>query len=297
MKLNRWTTLLQGRDFRNATNANWDMLENLASDLYLEIKKVLGIIDEKEAALYRYIITEDNQLREQMKSEDDGLRNLIADNKEELQIELQSLDSELNNRVDNLIASTPQPSEIVDARTDKDGKVYTVLRERLTALQVGAESKLQVFHSIEDIPKMKTNDWLMYESSIINDIRTFVNLDSERFPFTFVKEVATIPPRSALVFGNLGDNNFPITNTAKIRLSAKYKFGAAYIYGVYIGEVTAFQTIVDGVVYSGGDPLADGTFKVYVSGRILTTSINVAVVAFSKGKEIARMQVFNNVII
>lgn len=144
---------------------------------------------------------------------------------------------------------------------------------------------------------MKTNDWLMYESSIINDIRTFINLDSERFPLTFVKEVATIPPRSALVFGNLGDNNFPITNTAKIRLSAKYKFGAAYIYGVYIGEVTAFQTIVDGVVYSGGDPLADGTFKVYVSGRILTTSINVAVVAFSKGKEIARMQVFNNVII
>ncbi|MBC1919427.1 hypothetical protein HCJ46_11805 [Listeria booriae] len=296
MKLNRWTTLLQGRDFRNATNANWDMLEKEAADLYLEIKKALGIIDEKEAALYRYIITEDNQLRERMKSEDDALRNLIGDNKEELEIGLQHLDTELNNRVDNLIKSTPQPSEIVDARTDKDGKVYTVLRERLTALQTNAESKLQIFHTIDDISKMKENDWLMYESSIINDIRTFVNLDRERYPLTVVKEVATTPPRSAMIFGTLGDSNFPVTYTAKIRLSSKFKFGSAYIYGVYVGEVTAFQTIVDGVTYSGGDPSPDGTFKIYVSGRVLATSINVVVVAFSKGKELARMQVFNNII-
>lgn len=296
MKLNRWTTLLQGRDFRNATNANWDMLENLASELYLEIKKVLGIIDEKEAALYRYVITEDNRLQERMKSEDDAIRNLMADNKEELEIGLQNLDTEVNSRVDNLIASKPQLSEVIDARTDKDGKVYTVLRERLTALQMGVESKLQIFHSIDDIPKMKESDWLIYESSVINDIRTFVNLDRERYPLTFVKEVATTPPRSAMIFGMLGDSNFPVTYTAKIRLSSKFKFGSAYIYGVYIGEVTAFQTIVDGVIYSGGDPLADGTFKIYVSGRVLATSINVAVVAFSKGKEVARMQVFNNVI-
>ncbi|MBC1402148.1 hypothetical protein HB904_17010 [Listeria booriae] len=296
MKLNRWTTPLQGRDFRNATNANWDMLENLATDLYLEIKKALGIIDEKEAALYRYIITEDNQLREHMKSEDDALRTLIADNKEELETDLRNLDIEVNNRVDNLINSTPQPSEIVDARTDKDGKVYTVLRERLTALQVGNESKLQVFHSIDDIPKMETYDWLMYESNIINDIRTFVNLDSERFPLTFVKEVDTEVPISAMVFGNLGDSNFPVTNTARIRLSSKFKFGSAYIYGVYVGEVTAFQTVVDGVTYSGGDPSQDGTFKIYVSGRVLATSINVIVIAFSKGKELTRMQVFNDII-
>ncbi|MBC1491951.1 hypothetical protein HB884_07815 [Listeria booriae] len=294
MKLNRWTTLLQGRDFRNATNANWDMLEKEAADLYLEIKKVLGIIDEKEAELYRYIITEDNQLRERMKSEDDALRNLIGDNKEELEIGLQHLDTELNNRVDNLIKSTPQPSEIMDARTDKDGKVYTVLRERLTALQIDAESKLRVFHSIDDIPKMKTNDWLMYESGAINDIQTFVNLDGDRYPLTFVKEVVAIPPRSALVFGNLGDSVFPVINAAKIRLSSKFSFGATYIYGVYVGEVTSFQTIVDGIIYSGGDPLPDGTFKIYVAGRVLSSSINVVVVAFSNGKEITRMQVFNN---
>lgn len=39
------------------------------------------------------------------------------------------------NRVDNLIRSTPQPSEIVDTRTDLNGKVYTVAKDRIDAEQ------------------------------------------------------------------------------------------------------------------------------------------------------------------
>ncbi|GEM_PF-5811505 len=42
---------------------------------------------------------------------------------------------EQKNRVDNLIRSTPQPSELVDVRTDRNGKVYSVAKDRVDAEQ------------------------------------------------------------------------------------------------------------------------------------------------------------------
>lgn len=55
------------------------------------------------------------------------LRDKLAD--------LDRLDLEQKNRVENLIRSTPQPSEIVDVRTDRNGKVYPVAKERIDAEQ------------------------------------------------------------------------------------------------------------------------------------------------------------------
>ncbi|MBC1937193.1 hypothetical protein HCA69_12500 [Listeria grandensis] len=297
MKLNRWTDLLQGRTFRNITNENWDMLEKFASDYYLKIQEILGVINDKEAALYRYVINEDNKVRETMKAEDEALRGLITDSAERLQGEIVDLGVQVNNRVDNLINSVPQPSEVVDARTDSKGFAHPSLRAHLVAMETTIDSKLQVFYSLDDVPRMRTKDWLLLQSGVVSDIQSFIYLNAVNFPLTFVKEVATPAlDGGSVIIGNLGDGNFPIVEVAKIRLSNPYKFGAAYMYGVYIGNVTAFKTIVDGVSYSGGDPAADGTFKIYVQGRVLTTSINVEVIAYANGKEMARMQVFNNTI-
>ncbi|MBC1272693.1 immunoglobulin-like domain-containing protein [Listeria booriae] len=298
MKLNRWTDLLQGRTFRNITNENWDILEKFASDYYLEIQRILGIINDKEATLYRYVIAEDNKVREKMKAEDDALRGLITDSVEHLEGEITDLGVQVNNRVDNLINSTPQPSEVVDARTDSKGFAHPSLRAHLVAMETTIDSKLQVFYSLDEVPKMRMKDWLLLQSGVVNDVQNFIYLNAKDFPLTFVKEVA-VPAlnNGSVIIGNLGDNNFPITEVAKIRLSSAVKFGTAtYIYGIYVGNITAFKTVVDGIPYSGGDPAADGTFKIYVSGRVLATSINVEVIAYANGKEMAKMQVFNNVI-
>lgn len=61
---------------------------------------------------------------------------------------------EQKNRVDNLITNNPQPSEVVDARTDGDGTVYGTLRDRLngkdsdTAAQL-AEMETQANHDAD----------------------------------------------------------------------------------------------------------------------------------------------------
>lgn len=49
--------------------------------------------------------------------------------------DLDRLDLEQKNRVDTLIRENPQPDEIVDVRTDRNGKVYPVARDRINADQ------------------------------------------------------------------------------------------------------------------------------------------------------------------
>ena len=65
-------------------------------------------------------------------------RNDLNKNFEDIEVDIRSQTA----RVDNLINSVEQPSEVVDARTDKDGIVYPVLKERLDTEQHNIETEL-----------------------------------------------------------------------------------------------------------------------------------------------------------
>jgi len=53
--------------------------------------------------------------------------------------DLDRADLEQKNRVDELIVGNPQPSEVVDLRIDRNGRVYRVARDRVNAIQEAIE--------------------------------------------------------------------------------------------------------------------------------------------------------------
>lgn len=69
--------------------------------------------------------------------------------------DLDRKDTESETRVTNLIVNQPQPSEVVDMRVDRNGKIYRVAREYLNALQKYIEDSFtaldgEVFTTLKD---------------------------------------------------------------------------------------------------------------------------------------------------
>ncbi len=99
--------------------------------------------------------------------------------------DLDRKDTEQKNRVDNLIRSNPQPSEVVDIRTDRNGKVYTVAKDRIDAEQKKIEDAQTDFNGkkynslkerLDDNQKMVDDAFLSssraeYLSSLDNRIK------------------------------------------------------------------------------------------------------------------------------
>lgn len=57
--------------------------------------------------------------------------------------DLDRADLEQKGRVDELIVGNPQPSEVVDLRVDRNGKVYRVARDMVTAIQGSVEEAFE----------------------------------------------------------------------------------------------------------------------------------------------------------
>ncbi|GIN23132.1 right-handed parallel beta-helix repeat-containing protein [Siminovitchia fordii] len=81
---------------------------------------------------------------------------------------------EQKNRVDNLIRSTPQPSELVDVRTDRNGKVYSVAKDRIDADQKKIEDvQIDLNGKEYTSPKARVDaDQKMVEDAFMSSSRT-----------------------------------------------------------------------------------------------------------------------------
>ncbi|MER2060979.1 MAG: hypothetical protein ABTA16_19365, partial [Niallia sp.] len=99
--------------------------------------------------------------------------------------DLDRKDEEQKVRVDNLLINNPQPSEVVDMRVDRNGKVYRVAREYLNMLQKYIEDSFtakdgEKFSSLKDrLLEIEKDIATSEESSkdYVDSIKTLIDIE------------------------------------------------------------------------------------------------------------------------
>ncbi|MBC1998331.1 alpha-amylase [Listeria marthii] len=181
MKLDlwKWEMLLQGREFRNKTNDNWQKLMDWSSFISTGLNEIYVYVNKADAILNKKIDT---------------------------------VDKAVNARVNELISGSEQLSEVVDSRVDAEGTRYPVLRERLNQEQLIFSNKSTVQFDVENIINMQKQDIGLLTSKTISEAQTvcFSNVSSfnEGADIVLEKtgETSFSEKLTSLVFAKIGTN-------------------------------------------------------------------------------------------
>ncbi|EAC7885197.1 alpha-amylase [Listeria monocytogenes] len=181
MKLDlwKWEMLLQGREFRNKTNDNWQKLMDWSDFISTGLKAIYVYVNKADATL---------------------------NNKIDI------VDRAVNARVNELISGTEQLSEVVDARSDAFGARYPVLRERLNQEQLNFSKKSTIQFDASTIISMEKQDIGLLTSKKISEAQTvcFLNISSldEDADIILEKtgETSFSESLTSLVFAKIGTN-------------------------------------------------------------------------------------------
>lgn len=181
MKLDlwKWEMLLQGREFRNKTNDNWQKLMDWSSFISTGLNEIYVYVNKADAILNKKIDT---------------------------------VDKAVNARVNELISGSEQLSEVVDSRVDAEGTRYPVLRERLNQEQLVFSNKSTVQFDVENIINMQKQDIGLLTSKTISEAQTvcFSNVSSfnEGADIVLEKtgETSFSEKLTSLVFAKIGAN-------------------------------------------------------------------------------------------
>lgn len=181
MKLDlwKWEMLLQGREFRNKTNDNWQKLMDWSSFISTGLDAIYVYINKADASLNQKIDT---------------------------------VDKAVNIRINELINGVPQLDEVVDARTDALGEKYPVLRARLNEEQVIYSKKSTLQFDVDSIISMQEQDIGLLTSKSITEPQTvcFLNVSSldEQADIILEKtgETSFSDKLTSLVFARIGTN-------------------------------------------------------------------------------------------
>ncbi|MBC2039070.1 alpha-amylase [Listeria marthii] len=181
MKLDlwKWEMLLQGREFRNKTNDNWQKLMDWSSFISTGLNEIYVYVNKADSILNKKIDT---------------------------------VDKAVNARVNELISGSEQLSEVVDSRVDAEGTRYPVLRERLNQEQLIFSNKSTVQFDVENIINMQKQDIGLLTSKTISEAQTvcFSNVSSfnEGADIVLEKtgETSFSEKLTSLVFAKIGTN-------------------------------------------------------------------------------------------
>ncbi|MDT0091929.1 alpha-amylase [Listeria marthii] len=181
MKLDlwKWEMLLQGREFRNKTNDNWQKLIDWSSFISTGLNEIYVYVNKADSILNKKIDT---------------------------------VDKAVNARVNELISGSEQLSEVVDSRVDAEGTRYPVLRERLNQEQLIFSNKSTVQFDVENIINMQKQDIGLLTSKTISEAQTvcFSNVSSfnEGADIVLEKtgETSFSEKLTSLVFAKIGTN-------------------------------------------------------------------------------------------
>ncbi|EAC2631824.1 alpha-amylase [Listeria monocytogenes] len=181
MKLDlwKWEMLLQGREFRNKTNDNWQKLMDWSDFISTGLSAIYVYVNKADATLNNKIDT---------------------------------VDKAVNARVNELISGTEQLSEVVDARSDAFGARYPVLRERLNQEQLNFSKKSTIQFDASTIISMEKQDIGLLTSKKISESQTvcFLNISSldEEADIVLEKtgETSFSENLTSLVFAKIGTN-------------------------------------------------------------------------------------------
>lgn len=181
MKLDlwKWEMLLQGREFRNKTNENWQRLMEWSSFISTGLDEIYVYVNRADSGLNKKIDT---------------------------------IDKAVNARINELISGNQQPDEVVDSRSDAHGVRYPVLRERLNQEQLIFSNKSTVQFDVDNIISMEKQDVGLLTSKTILEEQTvcFLNISSLKEDADIVLEKAGETSFSesltSLVFAKIGTN-------------------------------------------------------------------------------------------
>ncbi|CAC95405.1 alpha-amylase [Listeria innocua] len=181
MKLDlwKWEMLLQGREFRNKTNDNWQKLMDWSNFISTGIDTIYTYVNKADATL---------------------------------NAKIETVDKAVNARVNELISGTEQLSEVVDARADAFGTRYPVLRERLNQEQQIFNKKSTAHFDVDNVIGMDKQDIGLLTSKSITEAQTvcFLNISSfnENADIVLEKtsETSFSESLTSLVFAKLGTN-------------------------------------------------------------------------------------------
>lgn len=181
MKLDlwKWEMLLQGREFRNKTNDNWQKLMDWSNFISTGIDTIYTYVNKADATL---------------------------------NAKIETVDKAVNARVNELISGTEQLSEVVDARADAFGTRYPVLRERLNQEQQIFNKKSTAHFDVDNVLGMDKQDIGLLTSKSITEAQTvcFLNISSfnENADIVLEKtsETSFSESLTSLVFAKLGTN-------------------------------------------------------------------------------------------
>ncbi len=181
MKLDlwKWEMLLQGREFRNKTNDNWQKLMDWSNFISTGIDTIYTYVNKADATL---------------------------------NAKIETVDKAVNARVNELISGTEQLSEVVDARADAFGTRYPVLRERLNQEQQIFNKKSTAHFDVDNVIGMDKQDIGFLTSKSITEAQTvcFLNISSfnENADIVLEKtsETSFSESLTSLVFAKLGTN-------------------------------------------------------------------------------------------
>ncbi|MDT0017390.1 alpha-amylase [Listeria swaminathanii] len=181
MKLDlwKWEMLLQGREFRNKTNDNWQKLMDWSSFISTGLNEIYVYVNKADSILNKKIDT---------------------------------VDKAVNARVNELISGSEQLSEVVDSRVDAEGTRYPVLRERLNQEQLIFSNKSTVQFDVKNIINMQKQDIGLLTSKTISEAQTvcFSNVSSFNEDADIVLEkigeTSFSEKLTSLVFAKIGTN-------------------------------------------------------------------------------------------
>ncbi|MBC1443697.1 alpha-amylase [Listeria seeligeri] len=181
MKLDlwKWEMLLQGREFRNKTNDNWQKLMDWSSFISTGLDAIYVYINRADASLNQKINT---------------------------------VDKAVNARINELINGAVQLDEVVDARTDALGESYPVLRARLNKEQVTYSKKSTIQFGVDSIISMQEQDIGLLTSKSITEAQTvcFLNMSSfdEQADIILeqIAETSFSGKLTSIVFARIGTN-------------------------------------------------------------------------------------------
>ncbi|ENJ8716347.1 alpha-amylase [Listeria innocua] len=195
MKLDlwKWEMLLQGREFRNKTNDNWQKLMDWSNFISTGIDTIYTYVNKADATL---------------------------------NAKIETVDKAVNARVNELISGTEQLSEVVDARADAFGTRYPVLRERLNQEQQIFNKKSTAHFDVDNVIGMDKQDIGLLTSKSITEAQTvfFLNISSfnENADIVLEKtsETSFSESLTSLVFAKLGTNErYQMESTGAYRRS------------------------------------------------------------------------------
>ncbi len=170
---------------------------------------------------------------------------------------------EQKNRVETLIRENPQPSEVVDGRVDRNGKVYPVLKERIDAEQLEIEeARVDAFD--KEYPSLKTRiDALQSQSGKTID-------DIEDDMVEIWAEIELIPGKIRLEVGELREQHGTIIE----RLEASIEL----IPGQITAAVSHIQETLEGEIdeLKSSLKLLPGEIELKVNHNDIISSINLS---------------------